>query len=917
MPLTPSALPGSLRQSLRALAAAAALALLLCLPPTAAASGRSVLVLHSYHPDLAWTAGIMTGMHRELDTVRPPLSLHVEYLDTKRNPGAAYRAEYLDGVLPHKLANHRFDLVLLSDNDAFDFVVAHRRDLFAGVPVVFCGVNGYTPAMLRGEHGITGVAEMPAFAETVDLALRLHPGTRRVIFVGETRTATGQISDETLQQIARRHAPAIATEFWNDLPSEELQKRIAGLGRENLVFLASVLRDRKGEVISYEESARLLRERSPVPIYGSWDFFLGEGIVGGKLTSSDAQGVTAAKLARRILAGENPDAIPVTTADGTRFMFDYRELRRFGIPLDRLPAESEVLFRPPTFYRLGKWQLWAGALLIVLLALVVSLLLFYLVTRRKAQLVLAERARLAALQAEVGRILTRGERLRPTLQACAEALVRQTDTLFGRIWTLAAEDPELLELQASAGLYTRIDGQHSRKRVGEFKVGLIAGKRQPYLTNQVVGNPDFSDQEWVRREGITSFAGYPLVVQDRLVGVAAFFGKTALNQAVIEAIGSVADMIAVGIEHIRANEAVKQALNEAEASRNRIDAILASVADGLVVSDPDGRVVLMNLAAEELLGLPLARAASLSLESILADKQAGEALCRLAACETDRASFELEIAAEGKNGSRAVQGHSAVVGSRTGEPLGTVTILRDISRERELDRMKNEFIATAAHELRTPLAAVLGYAELLLGEEAAAPFPPAQRREYLQYIFEKGERLEGIIDELLDLGRIESGRSIVLEKAPCEMIGLVKEVVAQHQQETSRHRFEAECPAECIRVEVDRGKMLRVFDNLLSNAVKYSPAGGTIRIGGGVREGWLEISIADEGIGMTPEQVGRVFDKFYRADTSDTAVQGLGLGLTLSKGIIEAHGGCIWVESEPGKGTRVTFRLPLPPAQPD
>ena len=114
------------------------------------------------------------------------------------------------------------------------------------------------------------------------------------------------------------------------------------------------------------------------------------------------------------------------------------------------------------------------------------------------------------------------------------------------------------------------------------------------------------------------------------------------------------------------------------------------------------------------------------------------------------------------------------------------------------------------------------------------------------------EMLEQIVEELLDLGRIETGRTFVLEKAPCEMVALVKEVVRHHQQETDRHRFEACCPDECLRIAVDRSKMQRVFDNLLGNAVKYSPAGGVIRICGGVQDGWLQLTVADEGIGMTP-----------------------------------------------------------------
>jgi len=887
------------------------LLLLIFAPPLAADAphGEHILILHSYHPELGWTAGIQAGVRSVFERARPDLGLHVEYLDTKRNPSPEYRADYVEKVLVQKLAGRAFDLLLVSDNDAFAFALRHRNDLFAGVPIVFCGVNGFAPEMIAGLGGITGVAEAPAFAETVELALRLHPQAAGFVFIGETFTETGRRNDAILREVASRR-PGFKPIFWNDFPLEDLEPRLKRLRAGEIVFLVRALNDRSGRVYSFEESIEQVRRHASVPVYGFWDFFLGRGIVGGRLISARAQGSQAAELALQVLDGENPDAIPVTTAEANRFMFDYNELTRFGIRFDLLPADSEIVNRPPSFYRFDKWQIWAGAAVILLLIASTTLLLRTIHVRRLAELEQAENARLATLGAEIGRILTRGDGLRATLQACAEALVLQTETTFGRIWTVSEADPDLLELQASAGLYTRIDGQHSRKRVGEMKVGLIASRRQAYLSNDVFNDPAFSDKEWMRRDGIAAFAGYPLVVQDRLVGVTAFFARKPLNETVLAAIASVADMIAVGIERIRAEESLQRALHEAERGREKIDAILRSLADGVLVTDLENRVVLMNSAAECLLHKSLATMVGRPVDEVLAGNPFGPHLRQLLADKRETARFDLELPAG--DGARLYEARTATVRRGDGGRGGAVTVFRDVTREREVDRMKSEFIAIAAHELRTPLTAVLGYAELLLNEAPETPFSPEQRQEFLSYIFAKGEMLEQIVEDLLDLGRIETGRSFVLEKASCEMVGLVKEVVRHHQQETSRHRFEACCPAECLRVEVDRGKLQRVFDNLLSNAVKYSPDGGVIRISGGVRDGWLQITVADEGLGMTSDEAARAFDKFYRADTSDTAVRGLGLGLTISKGIIEAHGGDIWVESEPGRGTRVSFRLPYP-----
>jgi len=177
--------------------------------------------------------------------------------------------------------------------------------------------------------------------------------------------------------------------------------------------------------------------------------------------------------------------------------------------------------------------------------------------RRRAQTALLERARLAELTSDVGIALTQSGGLRAMLQLCAEALVRHLDVAFARIWTLD-EASGILELQASAGMYTHIDGAHSRVPLGQYKIGGIARERRPHLTNQVVGDPLVHDQEWARREGLVAFAGYPLVVHERVLGVMAMFARHVLSEFVPKALASVASAVAVGIERKRAEEALRQ-----------------------------------------------------------------------------------------------------------------------------------------------------------------------------------------------------------------------------------------------------------------------------------------------------------------------------------------------------------------------
>jgi PAS domain S-box-containing protein len=358
----------------------------------------------------------------------------------------------------------------------------------------------------------------------------------------------------------------------------------------------------------------------------------------------------------------------------------------------------------------------------------------------------------------------------------------------------------------------------------------------------------------------------------------------------------------------RAEEKLKKALADAEEARDKIDAILKSVADGLIATDVENRIILMNRFAEDLLGVRLNEVFNKPIDAVIKEKSLKEGLAATLAGETSQISLDLEMPSQDKGEVRVIQARTSVAQSKEGAKTGVmITILRDVTKERELDRMKSEFISTAAHELRTPLTSVIGFTELLLDSE----FDPLQQREFLSCIYEKAEVLSNIVDDLLDISRIESGRTIYFVKAPCDMNEAIRQLTAQYQKESNKHCFDVVLPEKPTEIIANRGKIGQVLENLLSNAVKYSPKGGLIRITGAANGGNYQTSVEDEGIGMTAEQTKRIFEKFYRADASNTAIGGLGLGMSIVKNIVEAHGGNIWVESQLDKGTKVTFSIPM------
>lgn len=241
-----------------------------------------------------------------------------------------------------------------------------------------------------------------------------------------------------------------------------------------------------------------------------------------------------------------------------------------------------------------------------------------------------------------------------------------------------------------------------------------------------------------------------------------------------------------------------------------------------------------------------------------------------------------------------------------GNSTELVMYFRDITHQRELDQMKSDFLATAAHELRTPLASVYGFAELLLQFDHDAE----TRRDMLETIHKQASYLVDMLNELLDLARIEarSGKDFEIRRQPLRP--LLKDAIDGFLPEDGLRRIVADLPEMLPVVAADSTKLQQVLNNVLSNAFKYSPENGDVHFSVTADDDAVRIAITDKGMGMTPEQVANVFERFYRADKSG-AIPGSGLGMSLVREIISIHGWDIGIDSEPGRGTTVTIVIPL------
>ena len=380
--------------------------------------------------------------------------------------------------------------------------------------------------------------------------------------------------------------------------------------------------------------------------------------------------------------------------------------------------------------------------------------------RTHAEELLNARIRMSTLDAEVAVALNANTELRAMLQRCVELLVLHLDVAFARIWTLN-EPTQTLELEASAGCYTHLDGPHSRIKAGQYKIGLIAQERKPHLTNEVQTDARVSDKEWAAREGMVAFAGYPLLLEGRVLGVLAMFARRPLPEDILAGLGSVADSLALGIERKRGEAALAESEARFSAAFHASPAFLG------ILRLTDGKYVLTNEAYLSWLGCPR--------EEVL-----GHSCLELGMWEkpADRDSLLNDIHALG-----SIRQRECLWRNRRGElftillSAETITLndtphmlfmalditqrkqaeeemLKALTREKELSQLKSNFVSMVSHEFRTPLGIIQSSGELL--RDFYRKMGPEERDEQLESIVRNTRRMAGMMEEILVLSRLDA-----------------------------------------------------------------------------------------------------------------------------------------------------------------
>ncbi|MGB8729723.1 MAG: PAS domain S-box protein [Candidatus Sulfotelmatobacter sp.] len=536
--------------------------------------------------------------------------------------------------------------------------------------------------------------------------------------------------------------------------------------------------------------------------------------------------------------------------------------------------------------------------------------------RRQAEEMRAAHARQIAVRADVSLAFGKEESLKTILGECSEAIVRHLDAAFARIWTLS-DDGKMLNLQASAGMYTHLDGPHSHIPIGQFKIGMIAQERKPHLTNDVLNDPRITDRAWAEKEGMASFAGYPLSVGDRTIGVLAMFSRTPVTPETTETLASGVDLIAQGIERKYAEDKLRD-------SERSLRQLTETIPQMLWSAEADGAIDYCNQRALDYTGLSAEQVRGAGwMKSVHQDDMEKMAQAWTAAVSTGEPfQFEFRCRRTADNAYRWCISSALPLRDQDGRVIkwfGTVVDLHDRKEaqqalqmtQAELARVSRlttmgELAASIAHEVNQPLTAVTNNSNACLRLLAAGNLKPEVLRRALEEIVADGNRASAVVARIRGFIKKEPA-----ERNRLDINDVIQEVLALADRELyeNRVRLERQLMEALPPVLADRVQLQQVLLNLIMNGIE-AMAAVTNRPRSLCMQSRIDdsgdvlVAVRDSGTGLSSE-ADRLFTPFFT-----TKANGMGMGLSITRSLVESHGGRLWAEPNSPHGAVFCFTLP-------
>lgn len=944
---------------------------------------KKILLLNSYHAGYKGSDDIVLGFKDTLRSSFPDANVIIEYLDSKHFSGPEFDTRVLD-TLAFKYRKNQFDLIVSTDDYAFNILERHRDQLFGQVPVVFCGTNNFDKERIKGRPDFVGIDENPSFDETLELMFRLHPETGKIVTIHDN-SVTGQLNSADFRKDASRFVSRATFSYLSGKRLEELVHEVGQLKPGTLlVYFASFVQDTKGKRHSSIEALQLISHASSVPVYGGWEFNLGHGIVGGRLINLREHGKAAAVLAIKILQGESLENLTGLQPSPNKFMFDYAELKRFAIPESSLPTGSEIINLPPSFF-----SRYGTALLAVLsgslfLLVVISFARLYVSNRNLKQSKIKFSSMVEAFDGLIyvcsadHRIEFMNERMiertgyDATGELCHKALHGldsvcswcRNDRVFAgensRWEVLSPKDDRWYNV--SNTLIRNADGSISKQAMitditEHKKANRFAEQYQSIIMASFDGFwiTDTKGKILVANDSICRILGYS---REELLGLS--IAEIEADETPEEVAEQTRKMIEtgyvrfearhrrkdgtiinveVGVQHIAdiddllfafVRDVTERKRQEEQIRKSEYELrMLAEAMPQIVwITRPDGWNIYFNQQWVDYTGLSLEESYGHGWSKPFHPDDRQIAWDAWQNAINRRGTYGLECRLRRADGTYLwwlIRGTPLL--DEQGEIIkwyGTCTDIDELRTSKEqlnrakavaesANRAKSEFLANMSHEIRTPMNGLLGMTQLLELTQLTK-----EQQDYVAILKSSGENLLSLINDILDLSKIEAGK-ITVEHREFNLLQSIRDVAVMQKKVANDKglAFDVDLDGNIPPVIVgDQLRVKQILLNLLGNAIKFTATGG-ITISGQLREQndtsvCVQITVRDTGIGISAKALENVFQPFVQEDGSTTRKYGgSGLGLSISRNLAELLGGDITIESAPGKGSSFTVVLPF------
>ncbi len=485
--------------------------------------------------------------------------------------------------------------------------------------------------------------------------------------------------------------------------------------------------------------------------------------------------------------------------------------------------------------------------------------------------------------------------------------------------------------------------------ITEEELSILADFDAPDDISELAGLSEpagYAESALPEVNSIGVYMSIPLTVENRIIGVLSLFDEheDAFDSNLLQLTTMIADYAAVALENVSLREREMTLLRDAVLERQRLELVIGSMAEGLLITNEKGAITSLNSSAQRLLAqtelslpqdslMPLGLLAKqyevkwiADLAEIIDQALTGKTIMNqeiVLGTVEDAVPLTLNVSAAplyDSNASRTIL-------------LGVVAVIADITSHKQIDKLKDEFVSIVSHELRTPLTAIKGYTQHLIrrierrlreqrqmqgqqgqqvaqADQGVADLPESYDLRSLNIVQSQTDHLERLVNDIIDLSRVQSGE-LRLNYSSFYLADVLTECVRQAQMSAEQHMLYLEIAAHDSRVVADKVRVSQVVGNILDNAVKFSPQGRQVIVKLQEREQNYLVSVSDQGIGVNPEYFDHIFERFYRVrNTTSRQYSGIGMGLFIAKMIVEAHGGSIWLTSSQGTGSTFYFTLP-------